>query len=300
MKKIHFLYEIKNKKFQKSYIGVRSSNFIDLGIKYFSSSTDKDFMEEQKLYPYRFDYIVLLLCDTREEALSYEVYLHNHFNVSNNDNFYNKSNQTSVGFDTTGIIRSEEVKDKIRQTQLKIFEDQSKREKSRIVANNWWLENEEKKQEYSERLKNKISNNAKKVILLKKSTNEEIIFNSIKECSEYLEVCVTTMKSYVYHGFPKKESVNQFGSNKKVLDYEFVMINGEDYTNNIFKPPKERGQKIVLYQKSTDKIITFSSLNKCIKFLKVSKNSFYKYIKKGFPEKLKDYEIVKLEKNNSP
>ena len=75
----------------------------DIGIIYFSSSSDKNFMLEQKQYPERYEYYILGNFETREEAVQLEVDLHKLYDVKTNDSYYNKANQTSTGFDTTGV-----------------------------------------------------------------------------------------------------------------------------------------------------------------------------------------------------
>ena len=62
--KYHYVYRITNTVENKHYYGVRSSKIIpkdDLGKKYFSSSTDKNFMREQKEHPENFKFIILNL-----------------------------------------------------------------------------------------------------------------------------------------------------------------------------------------------------------------------------------------------
>ena len=58
----HYVYRITNKKENKHYYGVRSSKVepkLDLGVKYFSSSTDKEFINEQKINNYLFKYKII-------------------------------------------------------------------------------------------------------------------------------------------------------------------------------------------------------------------------------------------------
>ena len=102
---MHYTYEILNTENYKSYIGVRSCSGEpenDLGIKYFSSSSDKELLQEQKSKPEIFLYNILGVFDTREEALNHEIQLHKFYKVNINESFYNKAIQTSSGFDTTG------------------------------------------------------------------------------------------------------------------------------------------------------------------------------------------------------
>ena len=103
----NYVYRITNKENNKHYYGVRSSKIepkLDLGIKYFSSSRDKEFMNEQKINKDKFKYKVIKIFETREEAINLEIKLHNKFDVSKNSNFYNKSKQLISSFDTSGAV----------------------------------------------------------------------------------------------------------------------------------------------------------------------------------------------------
>jgi len=96
MKKYHYTYRITNKILNKHYYGIRSSDDLpkeDLGTNYFSSSTDEEFIEDQKQNPSHYKYKIVRISKTRKEALELEVFLHEKFNVSNNDNFYNRAKQ---------------------------------------------------------------------------------------------------------------------------------------------------------------------------------------------------------------
>ena len=110
----HYVYRITNLVENKHYYGCRSCNtdpLKDLGINYFSSSTDKKFIEEQKLKPTNFKYKIIKIYKTREEALTLEVKLHFKFNVGYNKSFYNKVKQTSSKFDNSSVM-TEEYKSK--------------------------------------------------------------------------------------------------------------------------------------------------------------------------------------------
>ena len=101
----HYVYRITNKILQKHYYGTRSSIIHptqDLGIKYFSSSSDKEFLTEQLSNPDNFKYKIIKIFETREEALLLEIKLHTKFNVGMNEMFFNRSNQTSKLFDVKG------------------------------------------------------------------------------------------------------------------------------------------------------------------------------------------------------
>jgi hypothetical protein len=54
---------------QKEYIGVRSSEYLDIGKKYFTSSSNKIFREKFKNYPENFICIIEGMYETREEAI---------------------------------------------------------------------------------------------------------------------------------------------------------------------------------------------------------------------------------------
>ena len=101
----HYTYEIINIINGKRYIGSRTCSGNpedDLGIKYFSSSKDKDFIKEQKEHPWRFRYKITGIYPTRKSAIQEEINLHEFFDVGINPEFYNKAKQTSIGFDRSG------------------------------------------------------------------------------------------------------------------------------------------------------------------------------------------------------
>lgn len=111
MKLYNYVYRITNMKSSKHYYGVRSSKVepkLDLGIKYFSSSSDKKFIKEQKENKSIFKYKIIKIYKTREEATNLEIKLHDKFDVAKNEMFYNKSKQTSCKFDTSGTKLSKE------------------------------------------------------------------------------------------------------------------------------------------------------------------------------------------------
>ena len=79
------------------YIGVRSCTCNPDEDPYMGSS--KSMTTEEKL---RCDKLILEEFSTREEAIAYEIYLHNKFDVAVNSSFYNNAKQTSKKFDTSG------------------------------------------------------------------------------------------------------------------------------------------------------------------------------------------------------
>lgn len=99
--KFHYVYRITNLTTETHYYGSRTSKIEpihDLGIHYFSSSSDKEFITDQINNPTNYKYIIIRLFDTRKEAMLFESHLHKKFNVAHNTKFYNKSNVTSTGF----------------------------------------------------------------------------------------------------------------------------------------------------------------------------------------------------------
>lgn len=119
--KYHIVYRITHKYKNRHYIGIHSCNmdpYEVIGKKYRSSSTDEDFMTEQKQLPENFIYQILNIYDTRKKAIINEIYIHNIYDVGKNPNFYNKAKQTSTGFDTTGVKYSDERREQIRLGML--------------------------------------------------------------------------------------------------------------------------------------------------------------------------------------
>jgi hypothetical protein len=101
----HYTYRITNIKTNKHYYGSRKSAlppYEDLGVQYFSSSSDDSFLQEQKDDPTKFKYKVLLV-STPEKCISLESKLHQRFDVDSNPAFYNKAKQTSTKFTTCNI-----------------------------------------------------------------------------------------------------------------------------------------------------------------------------------------------------
>jgi hypothetical protein len=104
MKKYHYVYKLTISNpydDRKFYIGCRSCKCNPQDDVYFSSSKEIKKLIENNFI---FNKEILSVFDTREEAIGYEILLHEKFDVSNNNSFFNKSKQTSTGFDTTNHI----------------------------------------------------------------------------------------------------------------------------------------------------------------------------------------------------
>lgn len=139
----YYVYRITNKKEGKHYYGKRKSNLApknDLGVRYFSSSTDKEFMADQKQNPDVYKYKVVKVFTEALLAAEFEIRLHTKFEVGSNPAFYNKAKQTSSKFDASslpiskerreaiskmfkGRKLSEEHKEKIRQSKKYVSEE---------------------------------------------------------------------------------------------------------------------------------------------------------------------------------
>ena len=139
-KKYHYVYRITNKENNKHYYGVRSSKIepkLDLGLKYFSSSTDKEFINEQKSNKDKFKYKIIKTFETRIDAMNMEIKLHNKFNVGKNEKFYNLAEQLSTSFSN---ISKESIL-KLKTTLNSISEDglsiSQKANKNRLMKTNF-------------------------------------------------------------------------------------------------------------------------------------------------------------------
>jgi len=103
--KNYYIYRITNKTNSIHYYGSRTTSINphdDIGVNYFSSSYDKDFLKEQKESPNNFKYKVVKIFKDKDKCLDFECMLHKKFNVSKNKSFYNMQNQRHNGFSTDG------------------------------------------------------------------------------------------------------------------------------------------------------------------------------------------------------
>ena len=96
------MYRITNIVEIKHYIGIRTSKNIlpqdDLGVKYFSSSKDTKFKQDQKDHPENYRYKIIIVSYAKNKVAELEVKYHKKFNVGNNVKFYNLANQTNTSF----------------------------------------------------------------------------------------------------------------------------------------------------------------------------------------------------------
>ena len=142
MKKYNYTYRITNKIEGKHYYGKRSTDTIPsqhLGVKYFSSSKDVEFIKDQKNNPQNYKYKIIKMHDSAKAAIEHEIVLHNKFNVGKNTKFYNRCKQSAKGFDTTGIKFSEARIQKCRESRKGFKHTEESKEKCRQVklGNTW-------------------------------------------------------------------------------------------------------------------------------------------------------------------
>lgn len=113
---LFIVYRITNIVERKHYYGYKSCGTRDpkeiIGKTYYSSSSDKEFIEEQKNHPERFRYKIVARFNTKEEAFEREILLHRLFDVGRNLSFYNRSIQKHRGESdasgTTPVRRKED------------------------------------------------------------------------------------------------------------------------------------------------------------------------------------------------
>ena len=155
--KHHYVYRITNIIVKKHYYGCRSSYIepkLDLGTKYFSSSTDKAFIREQKEHKDIFKYKIVKIFSSRKEAEYYETKLHEKFQVQIHESFYNKAKNTLMGFSVEGRKQSEEHKiNNKRHIKGKSYEERYGKERAEVMKNNIKLS----KENISDETKEKIS-----------------------------------------------------------------------------------------------------------------------------------------------
>jgi hypothetical protein len=171
--KYHYVYRIINKKLNKYYYGSRSSNLIpelDIGCVYFSSSTDKAFIADQKANPTDYRYKVISVHNNRNAAINNEIKLHTRFDVGVNESFYNKAKQTSSGFIVDSTIHAKSVLTRNKSGNYKIS--------GKKASATWKNKSEEEKEIISQKFKDAFSKldmkqRARKAVETKKNTIDE-------------------------------------------------------------------------------------------------------------------------------
>ena len=108
----HYVYQITDLQRHQYYVGSRSSELrpdLDLGKIYFSSSTNKRFLDEQQKSPENFEYDILETFSSYEKALEYENHLLKEYNARQNKHFINGI--TKHSFNT---VNSRATKDTVK------------------------------------------------------------------------------------------------------------------------------------------------------------------------------------------
>ena len=115
----HYVYRITNIQDKIHYIGSRKSKYPpdeDLGKRYFSSSSNKNFINLQKEKPELFKYKGIDTFNNLEDALKLEIELHSKFDVAANESYYNLARQTSTKYSTSGTTLSLDRRRQIGKT----------------------------------------------------------------------------------------------------------------------------------------------------------------------------------------
>ena len=132
--KKHFYTYYSYEEWGRGYIGSRECKCLpSKDVEYFGSFSDKTFKPTQK--------IIIQTYSSKEEAVADEVKLHNFYEVHINLHFANRSKQTSAKFyfDSTGIIRSVQTREKISGKNNPMFgktHSEEARQKISVAAKN--------------------------------------------------------------------------------------------------------------------------------------------------------------------
>jgi len=100
--RLYYVYRITDTETNEHYYGSRKSilkNPLKDLLNYNSSSKrKKDIIKNKEKYKFK----IVRVFDNIGDKIIFESFLHSKFNVKSNNNFFNESNQTPFGFDTTG------------------------------------------------------------------------------------------------------------------------------------------------------------------------------------------------------
>lgn len=120
-RKFHYVY-YSYESWGRGYIGKRTCSCLpENDSNYFGSFSDKNFHPNNK--------VIIATFNSSQEALAAEIALHNAYDVAQNPHFANKAKQTSEWFNTEGVPKTREHKEKIRQSNLgrKVSDDSKER-----------------------------------------------------------------------------------------------------------------------------------------------------------------------------
>lgn len=175
------------------YIGVRSSGCYPTEDEYMGSSK---YLSEDiaKFGGDIFSKQILAIWPTRKDAIEHEMRLHKYFDVGANDEFYNKSIQTSTGFDVTGgqghwkgKTHSEEHRRKLAEANKGKKRSEETRQKMSESGGHWKGKNrsEESKRKMSISARNRINRPCKDWVVIHPNGNREQITNLAKFCRKH-------------------------------------------------------------------------------------------------------------------
>ena len=116
----HYVYRITSLIEGKHYYGLRTSTiepYLDLGIKYFTSSCNYKFRNDFIKNPNNYKCVIVREFTTRKEAAAFEIFLHNKFNVGLSNKFYNYAKSTKNRCDMSGFKHTSESKNKMSESR---------------------------------------------------------------------------------------------------------------------------------------------------------------------------------------
>lgn len=117
--KYHYVYR-SYEPLGRSYIGKRSCLCLpEEDTQYLGSYSDPDFFPTQKE--------ILAICESSENALQVEIFFHEFYDVARNPMFANKAKQTSKYFNTEGVPKSEQHREKIKASLSGLTKSESHR-----------------------------------------------------------------------------------------------------------------------------------------------------------------------------
>ena len=235
LKLYHYVYRITIK--NRHYYGIRSTNDLpnkDLGIKYFSSSSIinnliRCYGKEQARFK------IVKLFPNREDALLYEILLHNKFDVENNIKFWNIRNQRSKYFDySTSSLNKKAMYNSNANTIVFVNKDCVeeynymgyvlgvpgwKREKCSLPG----TKNPFFGKEHSAETKKKLSDHRSMPIKVRFIDEYEIILRNRNELGEYIGMSVSLGASLVTrkrtHLF-KKYNIKYIEVNDEIIEHK--------------------------------------------------------------------------------
>ena len=240
----YYVYRISNIIVNKHYYGYRSSKTHpskDLGIKYFSSSSDHSFIIDQKNNKNNYKYKIIKIFDNKFDAIRFESKLHYKFDVRHNKNFYNLSNQSndsfltqngevytlSHGWITCTEYQQNKEKYTLHERKLKVFD---------TIYNLYVVIDYD---EYNSNKNRYIHASNNRVAVIDISLNE-LVYISTKEYFSNKDKYISTNKGKVaatntLTKETKLVSVEEYHSNKNLVHPSKGLISVYDNIDKIFK-----------------------------------------------------------------